>query len=161
VKSSKRGARAVDYLIYSDETLIGTIGFAFPGVRLPGTLFAFYQIGQVKSGTPWVEKSRRIAVCYRYTLVRDMPKNFASQALGISLRLLRKEWKAKYDADLIGVFTLVKPPWTGSCFRAANFNHIGYTSAAEMTYTLEHHKTTIMAGVQLIILAYRYGRSAA
>src|SRR3990167_3480005 len=64
VKSSDRGARAVDYLIYENNggRLVGTIGFAFAGVRLPGELFAYYQTGQVRAGTPWVAKSRKIAV---------------------------------------------------------------------------------------------------
>jgi hypothetical protein len=150
----------VDYLIYDreDGNLVGTIGYAFAGVRLPGTLFSFYQISQVRAGTPWVEKVRKIAVCYRYTLMEGVPANFASRALSVSMRLLATDWKRKYSVDLIGVFTLVKPPWKGSCFRACNYVSLGYTQGSEMNYTTEHHKTTIMAGIPLIILAYRYGR---
>jgi len=164
VKSTQRGGRAVDYLIYADcsehktNTLVGTIGYAFAGVRLNRPMFSFFQIDQVKSGTRSVEQSRRIAVCFRYTLVKDMPKNFASQALSISLRLLKREWKSKYEADLVGVFTMVMPPWKGTCFKAANFQFIGETSGAEiMTHSTNHKKNAIMAGKNLRILAYRYG----
>jgi len=159
VKSSDRGARAVDYLIYENNggRLVGTIGFAFAGVRLPGELFAYYQTGQVRAGTPWVAKSRKIAVCFRYTLVKGMPKNFASKALAASIRLLRKEWQNKYDAKLVGVFTFIMPPWTGSCFKACNFEMLGTTSGdPNMKHSSADHKTVLMGEKQLLVLAYRY-----
>ena len=186
VKSTERGARAIDYLIYgvqsggktgkgtdsNEESLaapqnsglvgqiVGTIGFAFLGLRIPGALTRALSMGQVrKEDVGSMLKARRVAACFRYTLMSHVPHNFASQALAASLRILRKDWFQKYDADLLGVATFVKPPWVGTCFKAANFKLLGYTSGNPITYSTSHHRQGILQDDQLYILLFRYGQS--
>jgi len=173
IKSTQRGGRAVDYLIYGkpivvgggddDDVrgeIVGTIGFAFLGLRIPSSLAGAFSMGQVKaSDTYTMIKARRVAACFRYTLMSHVPKNFASQALAASLRLLKKDWFQKYEADLLGVATFVKPPWTGTCFKAANFKLVGVTSGNPITYSTSHHREGILQDDQLYILVYMYGKS--
>lgn len=168
VKSTERGARAIDYLIYgrrvgqedSPGQIVGTIGFAFLGLRIPGPLTKALSMGQVRKEDVYsMLKARRVAACFRYTLMSHVPKNFASQALGASLRLLRKDWFQKYETDLLGVCTFVKPPWVGTCFKAANFKLVGWTSGNPITYSTSHHRQGIFQDDQLYILLYLYGRS--
>lgn len=168
VKSTERGGRALDYLIYEEyeldnkkvSVLVGTIGYAFIGLRIPHQITNYYSAYQVRSDNKHsLIKARRIAACYRYTLISDVPKNFASQALGASLRMLKRDWLSKYESDLLGVVTFVKPPWTGSCFKAANFEMIGYTAGQPITYSLHHHKINEFKDVQLYILTYAFGKT--
>ena len=165
VKSTERGGRALDYLIYTHHTkdylgdLVGTIGFAFIGIRIPTPITKAFSMGQVKvHDISSMIKARRVAACFRYTLTSDVPKNFASQALGASLRLLKRDWFRKYEADLLGVVTFVKPPWTGTCFKAANFELVGTTvgDGKPITYSLQHHRDAIFKDIPLYILVYRY-----
>jgi len=174
IKSTERGARALDYLIYgravnsagdtaSEPSLgqiVGTIGFAFLGVRLPAYLTKAVSMGQPRNlDTSTLAKSKRVAACFRYTLMSHVPKNFASQALAASLRLLKRDWLQKYEADLLGIVTFVKPPWTGACFKAANFRLIGTTTGKVIRHSGSQSKEGILQAEQLYTLLYLYGVS--
>ena len=54
--------------------------------------------------------------------------HLASCALGAALRRLREDWQARYGYAPVIVETFVTPPWRGTCYRAANWVHVGRTT---------------------------------
>jgi transposase len=54
--------------------------------------------------------------------------HLASHALGAVLRRLREDWKQRYGYEPVVVETFVTPPWRGTCYRAANWVHVGRTT---------------------------------
>lgn len=157
VKGTERGARAVDYLIRLGERNIGTIMYAYAGVRLPWPVMQKYSMSKPTSKHPGtIERSKRIAVCARYTLADDVPDNMASRALAVSLKMLKHDWYDKYGIDLLGVITFTKPPWKGTCFSAANFETIGWTSGTLDFYATGHKTEALFIHESLKIQAFTY-----
>ncbi len=54
--------------------------------------------------------------------------HLASHALGKVLRRLPHDWQARYGYSPVMVETFVTPPWRGTCYRAANWIHLGQTA---------------------------------
>jgi len=54
--------------------------------------------------------------------------HLASCALGAALRRLPEDWQARYGYAPVIVETFVTPPWRGTCYRAANWVHVGRTT---------------------------------
>jgi hypothetical protein len=54
--------------------------------------------------------------------------HLASCALGAVLRRLGEDWQARYGYAPVVVETFVTPPWRGTCYRAANWVHVGRTT---------------------------------
>ena len=54
--------------------------------------------------------------------------NLASHVLSKSLKQLKKEWLERYGIEPVVVETFVeKGRYLGTCYRAANFKHVGMT----------------------------------
>jgi len=82
----------------------------------------------------WTELERRRL---RYLLVAQsrfliLPgvqvPHLASCALGRSVRRLGADWQDRFGYAPIAVETFVTPPWRGTCYRAANWLHLGQTT---------------------------------
>ena len=54
--------------------------------------------------------------------------HLASHALSLALRRLPKDWQGRYGYAPVVVETFVVPPWRGTCYRAANWVHLGQTT---------------------------------
>lgn len=54
--------------------------------------------------------------------------HLASHALGAVLRRVGEDWRARYGYAPVIVETFVTPPWRGTCYRAANWVHVGRTT---------------------------------
>jgi len=54
--------------------------------------------------------------------------HLASHALGAALRRLGEDWRARYGYAPVIAETFVSPPWRGTCYRAANWVHVGCTT---------------------------------
>lgn len=54
--------------------------------------------------------------------------HLASHALGLVARRLRTDWLGRYGYEALLVETFVAPPWRGTCYRAANWLHLGETA---------------------------------
>ncbi len=56
--------------------------------------------------------------------------HLASHALSKALRRLPQDWQARYGYSPVMVETFVTPPWPGTCYRAANWIHLGQTAGS-------------------------------
>ncbi len=54
--------------------------------------------------------------------------HLASHGLALAMRRLRADWQARYGYAPVVVETFVAPPWHGTCYRAANWVHLGETA---------------------------------
>jgi hypothetical protein len=54
--------------------------------------------------------------------------HLASHALALALRRLPQDWGGRYGYTPVVVETFVTPPWHGTCYRAANWVHLGQTT---------------------------------
>ncbi len=54
--------------------------------------------------------------------------HLASHALALALGRLPGDWQARYGYRPVVVETFVVPPWRGTCYRAANWLHLGQTT---------------------------------
>lgn len=53
--------------------------------------------------------------------------HLASHALALVTRRLARDWLGRYGYEVVLVETFVTPPWRGTCYRAANWLHLGET----------------------------------
>ncbi len=53
--------------------------------------------------------------------------HLASHALGLVVRRLPSDWQNRYGYTPVVLETFVTPPWRGTCYRAANWIHLGQT----------------------------------
>lgn len=54
--------------------------------------------------------------------------HLASHALSLVVRRLAADWQARYGYAPVVLETFVTPPWRGTCYRAANWIHLGQTA---------------------------------
>ncbi len=54
--------------------------------------------------------------------------HLASHALGLALRRLPAAWARRYGFRPVVAESFVTPPWRGTCYRAANWVHLGQTT---------------------------------
>lgn len=54
--------------------------------------------------------------------------HLASHALAMALRRLPQDWRGRFGYEPVVVETFVRPPWRGTCYRAANWVYLGQTT---------------------------------
>ncbi len=54
--------------------------------------------------------------------------HLASHALALATRRLARDWLGRYGYEAVLVEGFVTPPWRGTCYRAANWLHLGQTA---------------------------------
>ena len=76
-----------------------------------------------------LKNSNSVANNYRYGLIKPniTIKNIGSMVLKMVREEGRKLWKEKYGDELVLLETFVKPPWTGTVYKADNWNYLGMT----------------------------------
>jgi len=71
----------------------------------------------------------RVVANSRYLILPGVHVRYlASHALGLALRRLPGDWKNRYGYAPVVLETFVTPPWRGTCYRAANWVHVGQTT---------------------------------
>lgn len=118
--------RRINYNVYETNSgnLIGAVGISS----------AVLAISPRDNWIGWDMKTRlanlnSVANNYRFALIRE---NITIDCVGSQvLKLLRiqgaSRWKDKYGDELVLLETYVKPPWTGTVYRADNWTHVGMT----------------------------------
>lgn len=126
VKHKLTPTRRIDFLIYENESnnLIGAIGLNSATLNL-GERDKLLKLNNRNKK----KRLLNIANNYRFALIKD---NITIQNAGSQiLKSLRNDgaraWKRKYGNKLIGIETFVKPPWTGSVYKADNWFSLGET----------------------------------
>jgi len=72
---------------------------------------------------------QRIVANSRYLLLPGVcVPHLASHALALATRRLARDWLGRYGYEVVLVETFVTPPWRGTCYRAANWLHLGQTA---------------------------------
>ncbi len=71
----------------------------------------------------------RIVANSRYLILPGVQvPHLVSHALSLALGRLRDDWQARYGYGPVVLETFVAPPWRGTCYRAANWLHLGQTT---------------------------------
>ena len=71
----------------------------------------------------------RIVANSRYLILPGVKvPHLASHALSLALLRLPDDWQARYGYTPVVVETFVASPWRGTCYRAANWLHLGQTT---------------------------------
>jgi hypothetical protein len=96
---------------------------------------ATFQLAPRDQWIGWSDKARRAnlekVVCNsRFLIVPSIAvPNLASHVLGLSLARLAKDWQARYGYEPVLVETFVDcQRYAGTCYRAANWEHLGETA---------------------------------
>jgi len=121
--------RRLIWLIYRDGRCVGTIGISDCTTFGQKTRDDF--IGWTKDDRK--ANIHKLVTNYRFTLIYQIP-NLASKVLGIVAKIARKQWMEKYGREIVGIDTVVKPPRTGACYRAAGWVQLGQTLGGEEQY---------------------------
>lgn len=126
IKHKMTPTRRVDFLVYEQESknLIGAIGLNSATLNLGARDKALGLNNQNKK-----KKLLNIANNYRFALIKEniTIQNAGSQILKALRHDGAKVWKRKYGNKLVGIETFVKPPWTGSVYKADNWLDLGLT----------------------------------
>jgi len=69
--------------------------------------------------------------------------HLASHALGKAARRLPEDWQARYGYSPVVLETFVTPPWRGTCYRAANWIHLGQTAGTGRQDRKYQDETTV------------------
>ena len=109
----------VRYLVHSAHGYLGAVGFSAAALRLA-------------SREAWTQAQRQAflyrVLCLSRFLIRGRCPHLASHVLGRVLRRLPEDMEERYGYRPWIVETYVDPAWDGTCFKAAKFQHIGYTA---------------------------------
>ncbi len=69
--------------------------------------------------------------------------NLASHSLGLVARRLPADWEVRYGYSPVVIETFVTPPWRGTCYRAANWIHLGQTAGTGRQDRKYRDETTV------------------
>ena len=119
--------RQINFLIYSYGKPIGIIGFASP----PLNYKKFNQFFELDSKNKSSENAKLFLNNNVFRIVYT-EKNLGTQILKLARKQLFKIYKEKYNQELLGLITFVKPPRTCSLYKADNWSYIGETQGIEV-----------------------------
>ena len=79
---------------------------------------------------PQQQRFRQRVVANSRFLILDGVRvpHLASHALALVVRRLRRDWGERFGYEPVVAETFVSPPWRGTCYRAANWVHLGQTT---------------------------------
>ena len=113
------------YIAYSGENIVALLGFAAAAWK---TAARDRMIG-------WTEKQREknlhlIINNARFLILPWIQsKNLASKLLSLAAKRLRHDWPQRYNYKPVLIETFVEiPRFTGGCYKAANWLHVGTTT---------------------------------
>ena len=141
VPSAVSVGRRIDWLIFDDSVVnqfnipqpIGMVGIGSSVYPPPKDILSY--VGMTKS--EYKDDFNSFANNWRYCLTKSIP-NLGSQVLKQLRNLGLLQWKEKYGDDLKYLITFVGGGNNGAVYKAANWEHIGYTAG------LPKHKSSSM-----------------
>ena len=72
---------------------------------------------------------QRVVANSRFLILHGVQvPHLASHALALAVRRLRRDWAERFGYEPVVAETFVSPPWRGTCYRAANWVHLGQTT---------------------------------
>ncbi|CAK0770702.1 hypothetical protein CCP3SC1AL1_520003 [Gammaproteobacteria bacterium] len=89
---------------------------------------------------------KKIANNWRFCLLPNPPKNFASQVLAIFVKEAPKEWKKRYNEELVLIETYVGENHSASCYKGAGWIEIGKTKGYQIIFDKGIRKVGSMDG---------------
>ena len=106
------------------KTVVGAFLFAAPArnVAVRDTWLGWTNHQQQRFRTRIVANSRMLILPGVHV------PHLASHALGQVVRRLPRDWQMRYGYAPVILETFVTPPWRGTCYRAANWIHLGQTA---------------------------------
>lgn len=115
---------SVKYLVYSDERLVGCIGFASAVLKL--------NLRDKWIGWTVEQKQKNLHLIINNVRFLILPwvriKNLASKILSIATRQVQKDWESLYECKPVLVETFVDiGKFIGTCYRASNWTCLGRT----------------------------------
>ena len=125
-------SRRINWNIYETKTgnQIGSIGISSSVLALSGR----------DNFIGWDTEARqknlnKTANNYRFCLIKNniKIKNVGTMALKLMREVGAERWKSKYGDDLILIETFIKPPWTGSVYKADNWLEVGMTKGSSIS----------------------------
>jgi len=75
-----------------------------------------------------------IANNWRFCMIENPPHNLGTKVLSKFVKESRKEWRKKYNQDLMLIETLVEPPHTGVVYQASSWQMIGWTKGTSFKW---------------------------
>lgn len=121
--------RRLNWLIYNGDKCVGTIGIS--DCTTFGQRSRDDFIGWTKDDRK--ANIHKLLTNFRFTLI-DRTPNLASKTLGIMTKIARRQWVEKYGREIVAIDTVVKPPWKGTCYKAAGWLQLGQTLGGEEQY---------------------------
>jgi len=111
------------YWVYAGDRLVALISFGAAWMCAPRDQFIGWNHEQRQQNLHRVANNARFLI-----LPWANSKNLASKILGLTARQLPQDWRHRYGYRHVGLETFVEQArFTGVCYRAANWNHVGQT----------------------------------
>jgi hypothetical protein len=112
------------YWVYAGERLVALLGFSAAAWQCaPRDQFIGWTHGQRQKNLHLVVNNARFLI-----LPWVWSENLASKVLGLAARQLPQDWQHRYGFRPMLLETFVeKDRYTGTCYRAANWCHVGQT----------------------------------
>ena len=111
------------YLIFSPSILLGALGFgAAAWLAAPRDRFIEWNTEQREANLHLVINNARFLILPWITV-----KNLASKTLAVASTRLPSDWKQHYGYQPVLLETFVESRFRGTCYRAANWTHVGKT----------------------------------
>lgn len=119
--------RQINWLIKLNGEIIGAIGVGSSVMAMkPRDDF----IGWNKE-----QRLRNLTkTCTNWRYCLNQKTKYSSKILSLFCREARKEWKKKYNENLVLIETLVEPPYKGISYKAAGFIEVGNTKGMQFAW---------------------------
>jgi len=114
----------IRYLVKTDHQILAVLGFGAAAWKMaPRDRLIGWTAAQRQCRLPFIANNSRFLIPPWIRV-----KNLASAVLGAIARRIAGDWKRRYNHPVYMLETLVETErFTGTCYRAANWLHLGYT----------------------------------
>ncbi len=124
------------YLVFSGSDLLAVLGFSAAAWKVaPRDRFIGWSDEQRRRNLQLVANNSRFLILPWVTV-----RNLASCILGMASRRLARDWRARYGYSPVLLETFVdRDRFRGTCYRAANWLHVGETQGRGKLDTQHRH----------------------
>jgi len=123
VASSRTVGRVIKYLIYYDNSVVGTFWVGSGFKPTPKAILSYFN----KSQSEFDKMFNTVADNKRYCMIKKIP-NLGTQILKKIRNRVRDDWFEKYSDNLLAIVTTIGDDKKGSVYLADNWEIIGKTS---------------------------------
>ena len=168
VKNPHNRGRIIVYLVYLDGKPIGCIGGGSP--PMPPSQCVIDYFAKVTGSYEEASKNLKRRILphlvnnWKFTLTPDAPRNAGSRVLYVFSRLLKKDWKQKYDTEVKWILTYVGAGKEGTIYKAAGWEYLGMTRGLhrvgpvyrndEMSRSTAEPRKTVTADPKKVFMKY-------